>query len=76
MLVELAIAVAEQLLSQDALPNWDVAVSLALMRQRRLFDTCEPTSLREIDKVIALQVARNLTFMKGGAIGTVCDDRW
>jgi hypothetical protein len=63
MLFELAVALAEQLWSSDLAPDWHAALSLAVKRQRRHFDAQVPTSLQDIDRAIALQVARNLVIM-------------
>jgi hypothetical protein len=63
MLFELAVALAEQLLLADSPPNWISALSLAVKRQRRHFDAREPVSIKDIDGMIALQVAGNLVTM-------------
>lgn len=62
MLFELAVALAEQLLSLDSL-DWETALALAVRRQRRHFDAREPVSVHDVDKVVALQVAENLASM-------------
>ena len=67
MLFELAVAAAEQLLAGSELPDWEAAMSVALVRQRRHFDAIEPAGLNDIDKDIALRVAQNLTAMLGVA---------
>lgn len=63
MLFELAVALAEQLLSRGGPPEWESAVALAVARQRRHFDARPPESIDGIDKTVALQVAENLTAM-------------
>ena len=63
MLFELAVAVAEQRLAGEALPNWEDGLSVAVKRQRRHFDAWEPAGLDESDKTVALQVAENLLLM-------------
>lgn len=65
MLFELSHAVAEQLLTVGGALDWDSALELAVTRQRRYFDARVPLSLEEVDKNIALRVARNLVAMLG-----------
>ncbi|MEI9940191.1 MAG: hypothetical protein WDO69_23480 [Pseudomonadota bacterium] len=62
MLFELAVALAEQLLSGDSL-DWDSALDVAVRRQRRHFDARDPISIHEVDRGVALQVAENLASM-------------
>lgn len=63
MLFELAVAITEQsLLSEDSI-DWDFALQLAIIRQRRHFDARAPTSLEHADKLVASQVAGNLVAM-------------
>jgi hypothetical protein len=66
MLFEVAVAAAEQILNdaQDRV-DWGQALAVAVERQRRHFDARLPTGLEEIDKRIALQVAKNLVGMLG-----------
>jgi hypothetical protein len=63
MLFELAVAVAEQLLAGASSPDWNVGMTLALMRQRRHFDAVEPAGLMASDRDVAWRVARNLVAM-------------
>lgn len=63
MLFELAHAAAEQLLQGRQTLDWDVALDVAVKRQRRHFDAQVPSSLEDVDKDTSSQVARNLVKM-------------
>jgi hypothetical protein len=69
MLFELASAAAEQLLDDVGAPDWDVALALAVRRQRRHFDARLPGKLTENDKGVAKLVAGNLQLMLAALAG-------
>lgn len=64
MLFELAMAVGETLLSStEHSVDWDACFRVAVSRQRRYYDAVIPSGVGEIDRVIALQAAKNLVSM-------------
>lgn len=67
MLFELAVALAEQLLSSAAV-DWDSALATAVGRQRRHFDARVPAAIEAIDQGVAFQVAENLASMLRAAV--------
>jgi hypothetical protein len=63
MLFEVAIARAEQLVAEDADPDWGRCLSIASERQRRHFDARVPDEMSAPDIDAAERVARNLVTM-------------
>jgi len=63
MLFEIAVAAAEQLLTESTEVDWKTCLEVAIERQRRHFDAKPPETLSDADRVVALQVARNLYAM-------------
>lgn len=60
MLFELAIAVAENQLSNFGLTNWGQCLARAGARQRRFFDAEVPVTLNPADREVAEKIAMNL----------------
>jgi hypothetical protein len=60
MLFEVAVAAAEQLITDHGAIDWDACLSVALQRQRKHFDAKLTSHLSAIDKEISLRVATNL----------------
>lgn len=73
MLFELAVALAEQMLSAASL-DWESALHLALKRQRRHFDARVPISVEGVDRIVATQVAENLASMLAAVKQAGSDD--
>ncbi len=63
MLFEIAVALGEQLISDDGSLDWEACLSIAASRQRQHFDAKVPSTLSAADKDISLRVARNLVTM-------------
>jgi hypothetical protein len=63
MLFEIAVAVAEQLLSGIQEIDWEIGLNLAISRQKRHFDAKLPDSLSATDQIVTQTVARNLVAM-------------
>jgi hypothetical protein len=63
MLFEIAVAAAEQLISGNKEVDWDLCLSVAILRQRRHFDAQAPDALLPADRIAALTVAENLASM-------------
>jgi hypothetical protein len=63
MLFELAVVVAEELLTGLTSVNWDLCLNKACLNQQRYYDAQVPNELKAIDKEIALATANNLTLM-------------
>jgi len=62
----MAVAAGEQMIVNEAEVNWEGAVAMALSRQGRHFDAKPPTEISEVDKDVAMQVAKNLARILGG----------
>jgi hypothetical protein len=63
MLFEVAVAAAEQLISGNKEVDWDLCLSVAILRQRRHFDAQAPDVLLLADRIAAQTVAENLASM-------------
>ena len=63
MLFEIAVAVAEQLITGDGSVDWEACLDTAVRRQREHFDARLPSTLSATDKDVSLRVARNLATM-------------
>ena len=63
MLFEIALAAGQQLLNGSNTIDLDIALDVAICRQRRHFDAKLPEKLTDIDKAIAISVAKNLAKM-------------
>ena len=63
MLFEIAVAVAEQLITGDNPVDWEASLAIAVRKQREHFDAKIPSSLSDTDKDVSLRVARNLAAM-------------
>jgi hypothetical protein len=63
MLFEIAVAVADQLVTGDGPVDWEACLDVAVSRQREHFDAQTPSALSIADKDVSLRVARNLATM-------------
>jgi hypothetical protein len=63
MLFEVAVAAAEQLITDHGAVDWDACLTLALQRQRKHFDAKLTSNLSATDKEASLRVAKNLVAM-------------
>lgn len=63
MLFEIAVAAAEQLVERSAPIDWELCLNVAVKRQRDHYDAVLPQRLSEVDKDVALRVAKNLFAM-------------
>lgn len=63
MLFEVAVAVGETLLRNDAEINWEDCLSIAVRRQQRFFDAAIPNDISDPDKSAASIVGENLYHM-------------